>query len=75
MPKRSKDARLGLGEPLAGKLADFCSANYDCPQINVVREALEEHMSRRLAAEPALASLAPSPLMLPLSLHQSQSRP
>lgn len=48
MPKPSKDARLKLGEPWAGKLKDFCVANYNCPQIEVIREALDEHIDRRL---------------------------
>jgi hypothetical protein len=53
MPKQSNDARLKLGEPLAGKLKDFCAASYNCSQIEVIREALDEHIDRRLD-EPGL---------------------
>jgi hypothetical protein len=54
MARRASDARLQLGEPLASKLADFCAANYGAPQMNVIREALNEHIDARLAHEPAL---------------------
>jgi hypothetical protein len=37
-----------LGEPLASDLADFRAANYRAKEIEVIREALEEHIKRRL---------------------------
>lgn len=40
--------RLGLPEPLASDLLDFRAANYSAPEINVVAEALREHIDRRL---------------------------
>ena len=52
MAKRSVDARLKLGEPLAAKLRDFCAAHYNCPQIEVIREAVEAHIDHRLEREP-----------------------
>jgi hypothetical protein len=54
MSKKSVDARLKLGEPLAAKLRDFCAANYNCAQIEVVREAIEAHIDRRLEYEPEM---------------------
>lgn len=51
MAKSSKSGgfRLDLGEPLAGKLADFCAAHYDASQTSIIRHALEEFIERRLA--------------------------
>ena len=50
---RSKDARLKLGEPLASDLADFCAANFDAPQMGIVRRAVErfikDHLDNDLA--------------------------
>lgn len=54
MAKNSTDARLKLGEPWADKLKDFCSANYGCPQIEVIRAAIDELIDRRLDAEPEM---------------------
>ena len=54
MPKRSVDARLKLGEPLASKFRDYCAANYNCAQIEVIREAIEGHIDARLRSEPEL---------------------
>jgi hypothetical protein len=48
MPRRSNDGRLKLGDPLATELADFCAANYGAPEIEIIREALREHLARRL---------------------------
>jgi len=48
MPRQYSDKRFTLGEPLASKLKDFCAANYDCSALKVIREALEEHINRRL---------------------------
>ena len=48
MPQKFKDSKLKLGEPLATQLADFCAANYKASTIEVIREALGEHIERRL---------------------------
>lgn len=48
MPKPYNDKKLQLGEPLATKLRDFCAANYNCSALEVIREALKEHIERRL---------------------------
>ena len=48
MPKPYNDKKFQLGEPLASKLRDFCAANYNCSALEVIREALKEHIERRL---------------------------
>ena len=48
MAKPYNDAKLGLGEPVASTLKDFCAANYNAPALNVIREAVQEHIERRL---------------------------
>ena len=48
MPQKFKDSKLKLGEPLATQLADFCAANYKAAAIEVIREAVKEHIERRL---------------------------
>ena len=48
MPKPYNDKKLQLGEPLATKLKDFCAANYNCSALDVIREAVDEHIKRRL---------------------------
>jgi hypothetical protein len=48
MAKPYNDKKLNLGEPLASKLRDFCAANYNAPALNVIREAVEEHINQRL---------------------------
>ncbi len=48
MAKPYNDKKLGLGEPLASKLRDFCAANYKASALDVIREALEDHIERRL---------------------------
>lgn len=48
MPKPYLDKKLKLGEPLATMLADFCAANYNAPALQVIREAVKEHLERRL---------------------------
>ena len=53
MAKPYNDRKLGLGEPLATKLRDFCAANYRASVLDVIREALDEHIERRLE-EPAM---------------------
>jgi hypothetical protein len=53
MAKPYSDKKLGLGEPLASRLKDFCAANYRASVLDVIREALNEHIDRRLD-EPAM---------------------
>ncbi len=48
MAKPYNDKKIGLGDPLASKLRDFCDANYRAAALNVIREAVEEHINRRL---------------------------
>ena len=48
MAKPYNDAKLRLGEPLASTLKDFCAANYRAAALDVIREALQEHIDRRL---------------------------
>lgn len=43
MPKRSKGARLNLGEPWASDLADFCVAHYGVAETNYEILALIEN--------------------------------
>jgi len=40
--------RKEIGGTLADDLADFCAANYRAPDIEVIREALETHIKKRL---------------------------
>lgn len=54
MARASSDKRMKLGEPWASKLTDYCLANYNCPQIEVIREALDHHIDERLRREPEL---------------------
>lgn len=48
MAKPYTDKKLGLGEPLASMLQDFCAANYNAAALDVIREALREHIEGRL---------------------------
>ncbi|MEQ9489695.1 MAG: hypothetical protein RIM72_11965 [Alphaproteobacteria bacterium] len=48
MAKPYNDKKFQLGEPLASKLKDFCAANYNCAAVDVIRDALNEHIDRRL---------------------------
>ena len=48
MAKPYNDAKFGLGESVASMLKDFCAANYGSPAIGVIREAVCEHIERRL---------------------------
>ena len=48
MSRRGKGSRLKLGEPLASDFIDFRAANYNAQEIEVIREALREHIDRRL---------------------------
>ena len=50
--RESKPFNLNLGEPWAGKLADFCAAHYEAPWTSVIRYALDAFIDERLAAEP-----------------------
>jgi hypothetical protein len=43
-----------LSEDLSLDLAAFCKAHYNAPQIQIIREALREHIDSRLAQEPAM---------------------
>jgi len=49
--KESKSGgfRLDLGEPWAGKLADFCAAHYDASQTSIIRHALDAFIEQRLS--------------------------
>lgn len=48
MAKKYTDKKIGLGEPLASMLQDFCAANYNAPAIEVIRAAINEHIENRL---------------------------
>lgn len=48
MTRKFSDKKLKIGDPLATQLMDFCAANYNAPTIEVIREALREHIARRL---------------------------
>ena len=48
MAREFNDKKFNLGEPLATMLKDFCSANYNASALSVIREALSEHIDRRL---------------------------
>ena len=53
MPRAYKDSTLKLGEPIASKISDFLTANYKGDFNELVREAVDEHIERRLK-EPAM---------------------
>jgi DNA-directed RNA polymerase sigma subunit (sigma70/sigma32) len=46
--KVTTGSRLGLDEPLASDFLDFRAANYSAPEMEVIREALREHIDHRL---------------------------
>jgi len=48
MSKPYNDSKFQLGEPWASMLTDFCAAHYKAPAIEVIREAIREHIERRL---------------------------
>jgi hypothetical protein len=48
MAKPYNDKKLRLGEPLATMLRDFCTANYNGTALDVIREAVREHIERRI---------------------------
>jgi len=45
---RTTGKRLAFGEPLASDFLDFRNANYNAAEMEVIREALREHIDRRL---------------------------
>lgn len=47
--RRTTGSRLRLGEPIASELADFCAVNYEIDEIKVIREAVAEHIHRKLS--------------------------
>ena len=48
MAKPYNDKKIGLREPTASMLKDFCAANYNAASLDVIREAVQEHIKRRL---------------------------
>ncbi len=48
MAKPYNDAKFKLGEPVASMLKDFCTANYKAAALDVIREAVQEHIGYRL---------------------------
>ncbi|MBT6094212.1 MAG: hypothetical protein HOH04_04975 [Rhodospirillaceae bacterium] len=48
MAKPYNDAKLKLGEPTASMLKDYCAANYNAASLDIIREAVQEHIERRL---------------------------
>jgi hypothetical protein len=51
---RTTGKRLAFPDPLASDFLDFRGANYNAAEMEVIREALREHIDRRLDAEPEL---------------------
>jgi len=45
---RTTGSRLAFDEPLASDFLDFRAANYKASEMEVIREALREHIDRRL---------------------------
>lgn len=48
MPSDKKVGRYKLGEPCLSLIADFSAANYNAPEVEIIREAIQEHIERRL---------------------------
>lgn len=48
MPQKFKGSKINLGDELNAQLADFCTANYRAPAIEVIKEAIKDHLERRL---------------------------
>lgn len=46
--KKTTGDRYKLGEPVAGKLSDFCAANFNPPEIEVIRVALDQFIESEL---------------------------
>jgi hypothetical protein len=51
---RKTGARNSLGKEVDDLLADFSAATYGAPATQIIREAVEAHITARLEAEPAL---------------------
>jgi hypothetical protein len=51
---RTTGKRLAFPEPLASDFLDFRAANYNAAEMEVLREALRDHIDRRLDDEPEL---------------------
>jgi hypothetical protein len=51
---RTTGSRLGLDEPLASDLVDFCEAHRGSPEKRIVADALRAFIDERLDAEPEL---------------------
>ena len=51
---RTTGTRLGLDEPLASDLMDFCEAHRGAPEKRVVADALRAFIDERLSVEPEL---------------------
>jgi hypothetical protein len=54
MAKEYNDRKIGLGEPYASMLKDFCAASYKAAALDVIREAIRIHIEGRLANEPVM---------------------
>ena len=54
MAKPYDDKKWNLGDPAASMLRDFLVANYRGTALELVREAVQEHIQRRLDAEPIM---------------------
>lgn len=52
--QKSKDAKLQLGEPWAGRLSDFCEAHYGAPAKEIIRAALDAFIDAALEQEPQM---------------------
>jgi hypothetical protein len=48
MAKLYNDKKFQLGEPVATMLRDFLAANYNAPALELIREAVKEHIEARL---------------------------
>ena len=48
MSKPYNDRKLKLGPPVADMLRDFLAANYNGIALDLIREAVREHIERRL---------------------------
>jgi len=54
MEKEKPSGRVPLGEPLAGDLADFCTAHYGAPEREIIRAAVRSFIDSQLDTEPEL---------------------
>jgi hypothetical protein len=45
---RTTGKRLAFDEPLASDFLDFRAANYNASEMEVIREAVREHIDRRI---------------------------